>query len=83
MSKTLKPDSNSDNKVTIYQQITIHQLRVNNVMNSSVLQIGSAGQFHSLSNLYNTGGFTSPAPEITEAEAEASETWLVPLAPPQ
>lgn len=74
---------NNEDNVTIYQHITIHQLRVNNVMNSSVLQIGSAGQLSSLSQLYNTGGFTSPAPELAEAAAEETEPWLVPLAPPR
>lgn len=31
-------------------------------MNSSVLQIGSAGIIKPASYLYNTGGFTKPAP---------------------
>lgn len=51
---------------TIYQQITIHQLRVQSVSNSSVLQVGSAGSIRSLSQLYNTGGFTEPAPQLNE-----------------
>ncbi|WP_028610408.1 spore germination protein GerPB [Paenibacillus harenae] len=49
---------------TIHQNITIHQFRVENVSNSSVLQVGSAGSIRSLSQLYNTGGFTGPAPEL-------------------
>lgn len=49
---------------TIHQTITIHQLRVENVSNSSVLQVGSAGSIRSLSQLYNTGGFAGPAPEL-------------------
>jgi spore germination protein PB len=48
---------------TVHQNIVIHQLRVDNVSNSSVIQIGTSGQISSLSNLYNTGGFTEPAPE--------------------
>jgi len=48
---------------TIHQNIVIHQLRVDSVTNSSVIQIGTSGQISSLSNLYNTGGFTGPAPE--------------------
>jgi spore germination protein PB len=28
------------------------------------LQIGSAGSIRSLSQLYNTGGFTGPAPQL-------------------
>jgi len=50
--------------LTIHQQITIHQLRVDSVSNSSVLQVGSAGSIRSLSQLYNSGGFTEPAPEL-------------------
>ncbi|MGO4184841.1 spore gernimation protein [Paenibacillus sp. FSL A5-0031] len=51
--------------LTIHQQITIHQLRVDSVSNSSVLQVGSAGSIRSLSQLYNSGGFTEPAPELS------------------
>ncbi|CAM3962190.1 spore germination protein GerPB [Paenibacillus alkaliterrae] len=50
--------------LTIHQQITIHQMRVDNVSNSSVLQVGSAGSIRSLSQLYNTGGFTGPVPQL-------------------
>ncbi|MBD2847260.1 spore germination protein GerPB [Paenibacillus sp. IB182496] len=49
---------------TVYQTISIHQLRVDSVSNSSVLQVGSAGSLRALSQLYNTGGFTGPAPEL-------------------
>ncbi|GGD65468.1 spore germination protein GerPB [Paenibacillus nasutitermitis] len=49
---------------TVHQTITIHQLRVDSVTNSSVLQIGAAGSVRSLSQLYNTGGFTGPAPQL-------------------
>ena len=48
----------------INQSICINYLRVEAVSNSSVLQIGSAGIIKPLSNIYNTGGFTQPAPEI-------------------
>ena len=49
----------------INQTICINYLRVEAVTNSSVLQIGSAGIIKPLSNLYNTGGFTEPAPPLT------------------
>ncbi|QAY66273.1 spore germination protein GerPB [Paenibacillus protaetiae] len=49
---------------TIHQTITIHQLRVESVSNSSVLQVGSAGSIRSLSQLYNSGGFSEPAPQL-------------------
>ncbi|ACT00922.1 spore germination protein GerPB [Paenibacillus sp. JDR-2] len=63
---------------TIYQTITIQQLRVNSVSNSSVLQVGSAGSIRSLSQMYNTGGFTEPAPQL----GEESPLSLVPLPDP-
>ena len=49
---------------TIHQHITIHHLRVENISNSSVLQVGSTGAIRSMSQLYNTGGYTSPAPQL-------------------
>jgi spore germination protein PB len=60
---------------TIHQNITIHQFRVENVSNSSVLQVGSAGSIRSLSQLYNTGGYTEPAPQL----GEPSPLSFVPL----
>jgi spore germination protein PB len=64
---------------TIHQTITIGQLRVDAVTNSSVLQIGSAGSIQSLSQLYNTGGYTGPAPQL----GETSQLSLVPLPSPR
>jgi spore germination protein PB len=63
---------------TVYQQITIQQLRVDTVSNSSVLQVGSAGSIRSLSQLYNSGGFTEPAPQL----GGESPLALVPLPNP-
>ncbi len=60
----------------VHQSITIHSIRINGISNSSVLQIGTAGVVKALSNLYNTGGFTEPAP-ATGAEAE--EISFVPF----
>lgn len=57
---------------TVHQSITIYSLKVNSVSNSSVFQIGSTGSIRSHSELYNTGGFTGPAPE-------AEPSPLVPL----
>jgi spore germination protein PB len=62
----------------INQNITIHNLKVDGVTNSSVLQIGSAGMIKALSNLHNTGGFIDPAPEARTPRPVS----LVPLAPP-
>ncbi|MCU6795423.1 MULTISPECIES: spore germination protein GerPB [Paenibacillus] len=65
--------------LVVNQHIVIHQLRVDAVTNSSVLQIGSAGLIKSLSNIYNTGGFTGPAEQLATAGNEIS---LVPLPSP-
>ncbi|WP_239613799.1 spore germination protein GerPB [Cohnella mopanensis] len=66
----------------INQTITIGQLRVDGVTNSSVLQIGSAGSIQALSQLYNTGGFTGPAPSLNELGEVSSALSLVPLPNP-
>ncbi|MFC5652171.1 spore germination protein GerPB [Paenibacillus solisilvae] len=64
--------------VTVHQQITIHQLRVNSVTNSAVLQVGTAGSIRSLSQLYNTGEFKEAAPQLGEENPLA----FVPLPNP-
>jgi spore germination protein PB len=46
----------------IQQSIHINFIRIGGITNSSVLQIGSAGIIKPQANLYNTGGFTKPAP---------------------
>ncbi|XEC93959.1 spore germination protein GerPB [Paenibacillus tarimensis] len=66
-------------ELVIHQQIFIQKLDVGSVTNSSVLQIGSAGQIKALSNLYNTGGFTAPAPPAVQ---EPFPVTLVPLPAP-
>ncbi len=65
--------------LTVNQSIVIQQLRVDSINNSSVLQIGTVGMISALSNLYNTGGFTGPAPSFP---SEAETPNFVPLAPP-
>lgn len=72
--------------LTVNQTIVIHHLRINSVSNSSVLQIGSSGMIQSLSNLYNTGGFTKPAPQLGEqndpdVQTSVSLTPLISLSP--
>lgn len=66
-------------QLNVQQSIIIHQLQVQNVSNSSVLQVGSAGSIQNLANLYNTGGYTAPVPELSAAD---SLPYLVPLGPP-
>ncbi|PWA09035.1 spore gernimation protein KA [Pueribacillus theae] len=49
----------------VNQKIIIHELRVQGITNSSVLQIGSSGVIKPLSNLYNTGAFSEPAIQLS------------------
>lgn len=73
--------------LNVTQTIVIHVLRVDSVTNSSILQVGSAGMIKGLSNNFNTGGFTGPAPEAQSAgggsatsQGSAGPTFpLVPL----
>ncbi len=67
--------------MSIYQNITINYIRVDAVTNASVLQIGSAGSIRSLAQLYNTGGFTAPAPPLIPLLAQ-QEVSLVRLPNP-
>ncbi|ETI68671.1 spore germination protein GerPB [Neobacillus vireti] len=46
----------------IQQSIQIYLIKIGGITNSSVLQIGSAGIIKPQALLYNTGGFTKPAP---------------------
>ncbi|AST90548.1 spore germination protein GerPB [Sutcliffiella cohnii] len=68
----------------IHQNINIHQIRIGGVSNSSIFQIGSAGVIKSLSNLYNTGGYTEPAPEASPIVGDEITQGgpFVPLVPP-
>ncbi|MFC5403973.1 spore germination protein GerPB [Cohnella soli] len=66
----------------IQQTISIGQLRIDGITNSSVLQIGSAGSISGLSQLYNTGGFAEPAPQLNEIGAASQALSLVPLPNP-
>ena len=61
--------------ITVHQSIHIHFLKVENISNSSILQIGSTGNFTALSEQYNSGQFKKPAMEDTAL----SGTPLVPL----
>lgn len=61
--------------ITVHQSIHIHFLKVENISNSSILQIGSTGNFTALSEQYNSGQFKEPALEA----AASSGPPLVPL----
>jgi spore germination protein PB len=70
----------------IQQSINIHFLKIDGITNSSVLQIGSAGIIKPVSYLYNTGGFTGPAPQAQHpgvlSSSEMLGTPAVPLQAP-
>lgn len=50
--------------IYVQQSIHINILRINSIMNSSVLQIGTAGIIKSRTDVANTGGFVNPIPEL-------------------
>ncbi|WP_147533194.1 spore germination protein GerPB [Bacillus marasmi] len=58
----------------IQQSIHINFLKVSGISNSSVLQIGSSGIIKPASYLYNTGGFTAPAPEASKPNGVSGGT---------
>ncbi|MEH7301790.1 spore germination protein GerPB [Neobacillus drentensis] len=65
----------------IQQSIQISFIRIGSISNSSVMQIGSAGMIKPSAYLYNTGGFTAPAPSPKPIQALGSlvGTPAVPL----
>jgi len=66
----------------IQQSIQINFIKIGGITNSSVLQIGSAGIIKPAAYLYNTGGFTGPAPAaIKPGEKLPPPTSSVILAP--
>ncbi len=50
-------------KLYVQQSIQIGMIKIGGMSNSSVFQIGTAGQINPNSYLYNTGGFVEQAPE--------------------
>jgi len=66
----------------IQQSIQINFIKIGGVSNSSVFQIGSAGIIKPSSHLYNTGGFTGPAPTVSTQTGTTIATPLVPLVAP-
>jgi len=67
----------------IQQAIHINFIRINGITNSSVLQIGSAGIIKPASYLYNTGGFTQPAPIAKKGAGTPPPLLLAPSVPLQ
>ena len=65
----------------VQQSISIQFLKIGGISNSSVLQIGSAGIIKAASRLYNTGGYTEPAPSIEQPGSQISSEELVTAVP--
>lgn len=66
--------------VNVQQTINIRMIKIGGITNSSVLQIGTAGVITPSSHLYNTGGYTGPAPSPADGGSLAmQEISLVPL----
>lgn len=70
--------------MNIYVQQSIHigMIKIGGITNSSVLQIGTSGAIVPASYLFNTGGYTEPAPSalMEEIGEEAlNKPVLVPL----
>ncbi|WP_045519807.1 spore germination protein GerPB [Neobacillus niacini] len=64
----------------IQQSIQINFIKISSIINSSVLQIGSAGIIKPASHLYNTGGFTQPAPTTGVTQTTSGQSsFAVPL----
>lgn len=63
----------------IQQSIQINFIKIGGITNSSVLQIGSAGIIKPTAHLYNTGGFTQPAPQTIKSSGSLLGTPSVPL----
>ncbi|PZD93404.1 spore gernimation protein [Paenibacillus sambharensis] len=63
--------------LTVHQHITIQQLRVDSVSNSSVLQVGSAGAIRALSQSYE-----APIASSGGLLSKAATLGLVPLPNP-
>ena len=66
----------------IQQSIHINFIKIGGITNSSVFQIGSAGIIKPASNLFNTGGFTGPAPQPAKQQAIGQgQLMLAPSVP--
>lgn len=62
--------------VTVYQCISVYNLKIGTISNSSVLQIGTSGRIHTLSNSYNASEAASSPSSLSE---DVMDSPLVPL----
>ncbi|MFI8576590.1 MULTISPECIES: spore germination protein GerPB [Rossellomorea] len=67
----------------VQQSIQIQFIKIGGMSNSSVLQIGTCGQINTNDYLYNTGGFTEPAPEAEKNGSVSTGPSATPLVPLQ
>ncbi|OMD94089.1 MULTISPECIES: spore germination protein GerPB [Paenibacillus] len=65
--------------ITVYQCISIYNLKIGTISNSSVLQIGTSGRINTLSHNYETSGAPSSAP-TTPAKKMGSPLVSLPPA---
>ncbi|MFD1708025.1 spore germination protein GerPB [Siminovitchia sediminis] len=64
--------------INVNQTIQIQMIKIGGITNSSVLQIGTSGVITPSSHLYNTGGYSEPAPPATAGVGEGTVS-LVPF----
>ena len=67
----------------IQQSIQIQFIKIGGMTNSSILQIGTCGQITTNDFLYNTGGYTEPAPEAEKISSGVNPPYPTPLVPLQ
>ncbi|OMD86619.1 MULTISPECIES: spore germination protein GerPB [Paenibacillus] len=67
--------------ITVYQCISIYNLKIGTISNSSVLQIGTSGRINTLSHNYETSRAPSSAPTTPATPAEKMASPLVSLPP--
>jgi spore germination protein PB len=65
--------------ITVYQCISVNNLKIGTISNSSVLQIGTSGRINALSHSYQTDDVPKSPPAPTP---EVSDSPLVRLPPP-
>lgn len=66
--------------LSVYQCITVQQLRIGTVTNSSVLQIGTSGTIKALAQVYGTSKLSNPD-ALNDQEQEKTNP-MVPLPEP-
>lgn len=68
--------------VTVYQCISVNNLSIGTISNSSVLQIGTSGRIHTLSNNYQSEQASDAPPPTSTSSPSTSDAPLVPLPAP-